>query len=351
MSVTHNFNIEQGSDFKITFVYQDVNGNPIDLSEGKVGFRFRALNSEGGFTGDLKELIRGQPNGYVRNGGVGEIIIELPACYTKDLYYVIPGEPPDEIDTYLYDLDFEPTVADSCSLNTRISTGRISIIKKNFNTFLDETVEDPGTPSDDDDDTGIPIGGDGDPNGDRCSSAVSCLQLDIYSRVYNGSGITIEDNSDNSGTISGVNSTQTMQKIEVAINGLKHDNPQDLTFILEPPSGDMILLSSNNKISNYDPSTDTNGFSWVFSNSASANTFLNNVENNQACNIDDKTDIVKYSSNTLMSNFDHLLYESGADGLGHSITGAYTLYANDNDRLSSGVITNWNLVITYTGAI
>lgn len=337
MSVTHNFTIEQGSDFKITFFYQDADGSPIDISEGKVGFRFQAVDPG---TGQLDasepviEFLRGQPNGYVRSGGIGEIIVELPAVYTKDLTF----------DNYFYDLDFEPTVSDGVTLNTRISTGTISLIKKNFNTFLDVA------PVDDSDSGGTPgnvVPIDMNLDGDRCTSAVACLDLDIYSRVYNGDSIIIEDNTNNSGTISGVTSRQTMQKIEVSINGLKHENPQDLTFILEPPSGDMVLLSSNNKISNYNPSTDTNGFSWVFSNSAPSDTFLNTVQHNSACRIDDKTDIVKYSSNNLRSDFDHLLFQ----GPDHHITGAFTLYANDNDRIGSGVITNWNLIITYTGVI
>jgi hypothetical protein len=332
MSVTHNFTIEQGSDFKISFFYQDVNGAPIDISEGKVGFRFQAIDP---VPQPIIEFLRGQPNGYVKSGGVGEIVIELPACYTQDLTF----------DNYLYDLDFEPTVLDSCALNTRISTGTISVIKKNFNTFLDQAA-----PDDSDSGSSTPgnvVQGNVDLDGDRCTNAVACLDLDIYSRVYNGNAITIQDNTNNSGTISGVNSRQTMQKIEIAINGLKHDSPQDLTFILEPPSGDMVLLSSNNKISNYDPSTDTNGFSWVFSNSAPANTFLNDVSSNSACQIDDKTDITKFGSNNLRPNFDQLLFE----GPDHHITGAFTLYANDNDRIGSGVITNWNLIITYTGVI
>ena len=332
MSVIHNFNIEQGSDFKITFIYQDIDGNPVDISNGDIGFRYR-----GDTETSVTKYTRSDSFNYIKTGNPGEIIIEFPASVTRLLNFT----------TAVYDLDFEPTSSDSAQNNTRISTGTISLIKKNFNTFLDTTVEEPDDPGGD---TGIPIGG-GDPDGDRCSSALSCLDLDIYSRVYNGDSIVIEDNTDNSGTISGVTSTQTMQKIEIAINGLKHDNPQDLTFILQPPSGDMILLSSNNKISNYDPATDTNGFSFVFSNSANSNIFLNNVQNKGSCNIDDKTDIVKYGSNTLQSNFDHLLYVSGADGLGHSITGNYTLYINDNDRLSSGIISDWNLVITYTGAI
>ena len=84
MSVTHNFTIEQGSDFKISFFYQDVNGAPIDISEGKVGFRFQAIDPS---SQPIIEFLRGQPNGYVKSGGVGEIIIELPACYTQDLAF------------------------------------------------------------------------------------------------------------------------------------------------------------------------------------------------------------------------------------------------------------------------
>lgn len=332
MAAIHNFNIEQGSDFRIVFIYQDVNGNPIDISGGNVGFRYRG-NTETSVTKYLRST-----STYVKNGNTGEIIIEFPAEVTRLFTF----------STAIYDLDFQPSNSNGQQQNTRIAAGTISIIKKNFNTFLDAAEPPPDTG--DGGDTDIPD--EQNLDGDRCSSALSCLDLDIYSRVYRGSSpIVIEDNIDNSGSISGITSTQTMQKIEVAINGLKHDSPQDLTFILHPPSGDMILLSSNNKISKYDPVTHTQGFSFVFSNSAASNIFLNNVEFNQACNIDDKTDIVKYSTNNLRSNFDHLLYESGADGLGHSITGTYTLYVNDNDRIGSGTMASWDLIITYTGAI
>tara|TARA_B100000085_G_C18555023_1_gene517362 strand:- start:985 stop:1971 length:987 start_codon:yes stop_codon:yes gene_type:complete len=328
MSVTHNFTIEQGSDFKITFIYQDVNGSPIDISEGKIGFRYR-----GNTQTSVTELVRGEPDGFVRSGGFGEIIIQFPASTTR-LF---------DFDNAIYDLDFESTTAAGVPSNIRIATGTFSILKKNFNSLLQQagaSDSSTSTPSNTISANDVSL------DGDRCTSAVACLDLDIYSRVYNGNSIVIEDNSDVSGTISGVTSRQTMQKIEVAVNGLKHDSPQDLTFILEPPSGDMILLSSSNKISKYDPSTHTEGFSWVFSNTAPANTFLNNVEHNAACNIDDKTDIVKYGSNTLRSNFDQLLFVEN-----HEITGSFNLYANDNDRIGSGTINNWNLVITYTGAI
>lgn len=326
MSVTHNFNIEQGSDFTITFVYQDAIGNPIDLSNGKVGFRFRGNN-----TSIITEYVRGQPNGYVSAGNIGEIVISFPAAVTRNFTF----------NTAVYDLDFEPVLSGP-QQNTRIATGTITLVRKNFNTFLEQAAL-PSTP-----DTGggaIPLD-DGAVDSDRCSSAVACLDLDIYSRVYNGRSIIINDNTDNYSSISGVVSRQTMQKIEVAINGLKHDSPQDLTFLLKPPSGDTILLSSNNKISEYDPDTQPNGFNFVFTNSASPNIFLNNVPYNGACNIDDKTDIVKYSTDNLVANFDHLLFVEN-----HEITGIYTLYVNDTDLLGSGTIDSWNLIITYTGAI
>ena len=87
-------------------------------------------------------------------------------------------------------------------------------------------------------------------------------------------------------------------------------------------------------------------FNFVFTNSAPSNMFLNNVPYNGACNIDDKTDIVKYSTDNLVANFDHLLFVEN-----HEITGIYTLYVNDTDLLGSGTIDSWNLIITYTGAI
>ena len=320
MAVTHNFFIDQGSDFAITFIYQDVNGNRINLNDGTVVFRFKDNASA-----DTYEYIRGAPDEYVSQGDPGEIRIAFPASLTQTFTF----------SNAVYDLDFQPdpqNPSDPIS-NIRIATGTITLIKKNFNTFVGQ-VDSPDT-------------GGTDPNvispvitdGDQCSTAVACVELDIYSVVYNGGAITILDNQDNSGIIEVADETRLIDKVEVIINNLKHDSPQDLTFLLWPPSGDTVLLSSSNKITNYSQENYPNGFSFIFSNRANQNIFLNNVQHNGLCNIEDKTDITQYSGHTLASSFDHLI--------GHPVTGSYVLYANDNDVFGSGSIGSWDLIITY----
>ena len=44
MAVTHNFTIEQGSDFAIQFIFQDVNGNNVDLTQGIVKVSSRSCS-------------------------------------------------------------------------------------------------------------------------------------------------------------------------------------------------------------------------------------------------------------------------------------------------------------------
>lgn len=321
MAVTHNFFIDQGSDFAITFIYQDPDGNRIDISEGTVAFRFRGNDSN-----VIYEYIWGGLDGYVTSGGIGAININLPAAFTQTL----------DFSTAVYDLDFQPDKerpSDPTS-NIRIATGVITLIRKNFNTFVGEQQP----PDTGDDGGGIvlpPSTGDED----LCSSALSCVQLDIYSVVYSGSGINIFDNQDNSGTISNVDDTRIIDKVEVVINNLRHESPQDLTFLLQPPSGNTVLLSSSDKITKYNPETNPNGFSFIYSNRARPDIFLNNVAHNGLCNIRDKTDIVQYSGHTLESSFDHLV--------GHAVTGDFTLYVNDNDVFGSGSLASWDLIITY----
>lgn len=318
MAVTHNFSIEQGSDFYITFIYQNAAGNSIDISAGNIAFRFRG--NEGTEYTYLRSDIA---NNYIQSGAVGEINIFFPASLTQSFVF----------DSAVYDLDFQPTVTSGEQLNTRIATGTINLVKKNFNEFISEDGDGAGGGSNSN--VINPIGGDGD----QCSTALACIELDLYSVVYEGDAITIQDLQNNSGIIESVTDTRAIDSLDVVINNLKHPNPQDLTFILYPPSGDMILLSSHAKISNYDPDIYTNGFSFIFSTRGPASTYLNTVQDKGFCRIQDKTDIAKFESNNLLSSFSHMR--------GASVTGDFALYINDDDYLGEGTIDSWNLVITY----
>ena len=159
------------------------------------------------------------------------------------------------------------------------------------------------------------------------------MELDIYSVVYTGSRLTIQDNAINSGVVS-INDNRRIENVEVAINGLSHSSPTDLTFLLSPPSGDTILLSANSKINNYQP-----GFSFMFSNKAIGDKYLHNISTGGLCNIVDKTDVVKFDNKTLSPVFDDLF--------NYSNTGNWTLYVNDNDIGVSGSIESWKLIVTY----
>ena len=151
--------------------------------------------------------------------------------------------------------------------------------------------------------------------------------------VYAGSGLNITDLSTSSGSITSTD-TRKIENIELAINKLAHSSPQDIAFLLAPPSGSKILLSANHKIVN-----NNNNFSFMFSNKATATSYLHNISNGGLCNIYDKTSSYKYNNENLLYNFDHLFDTS--------TTGVWTLYAKDTDPLSSGSLDSWNLIVTY----
>ena len=107
-----------------------------------------------------------------------------------------------------------------------------------------------------------------------------------------------------------------------------------MTLILQPPSGNKILLSSHNKITNY-----VSPFSFMFSNKASSGIYMNNVTNGGLCSIFDKTSSTKYNNEVLLSSITGLVNSS--------VTGTWTLHAVDNDPLGSGSIDSWKLIVTY----
>ena len=160
-----------------------------------------------------------------------------------------------------------------------------------------------------------------------------CVELDVYSVVYAGSGLNINDLSTSSGSITSTD-TRMIENIELAINKLAHSSPQDIAFLLAPPSGNKILLSANHKIVN-----NNNNFSFMFSNKATATSYLHNISNGGLCNIYDKTSSYKYNNENLLYSFDHLFDTS--------TTGVWTLYAKDTDPLSSGSLDSWKLIVTY----
>lgn len=398
----YNFDIEQGSDFEITFVYNDENGLPVDLSnkcvvlqmepsDGSACYRFSSsanatINSDGW---------------HLNTNNNGEVLFKILSSLTNQY----------DFDTAIYDLDLLIFNENSINSSIRLATGSISVIKRNalyltqcpvnrsprgscdtvsgltsprqtdysnylFNsaTFI-STIFNNATFSNSSFNncsfSGVIFDGssfagadlrnsdlsqallplteiisdqpDNTEEGSNDNSAIvgdlcidECLiNLDLYSVVYNGSGLTINDNSTVSGSIQ-VEDNRNIDNIELAIDGLSHQYPQDISMILIPPSGSHILLSGNQKIRNFTGAK----FSYILSNKANPGIYLHNTANGGYCNIYDKTQYATWHNEPLVSSFNHL-YNTSASGL-------WTLLIIDNDPGFSGSIDSWKLIITYT---
>lgn len=333
-AASYNFQIEQGSDFTINFQYSDSEGNPIDLSNKCIVLRWAESSGANPLTFSSSTTASLTNNsGYSLTGNnLGLINFQISAEKTQ-LY---------NFTTVIYDLDIVENTNQSIK-NTRILTGTIGLIKRNF-VLVDNCALINSDPS-------VPLPGDAPtvtitPTPDNLTptpTATStdlclpedCSILDIYSTVYASSGLNILDNQNNSGILS-INTTGVIENVELAVNGLIHNSPQDLIFILTPPSGSGILLSSNSKISNY---SNNNKFSFMFSNKAASGSYLHNITNGGLCNIYNKTNITKFNNQNLLYSFDHLFNSS--------ITGVWTLNVNDTDVGTSGTIDSWKLILTY----
>lgn len=339
-AVTYNFVIEVGSDFAIDFVYSDENGNPVDLTDKCVTFQFGYNSLE---IGDCAKYIlstSANSNYDTENWSIsadnnGIIKIKIAAELTK----TFAGK-----SNANYDLDVISGTESNKLRSKRLARGVITFEQRNFDNLIscpsnleicDEIYAPPTATPD--------PGGGGEPGvtvtptptadpTDLCDLPFDCY-LDVYSIVYVGEGLDLEDISTASGCVY-VDDTRTIENVEFAINGLRHQRVTDLQFILAPPSGDKILLSANHNISNY-----TNGFSFMFSNKAETATYLHNCSNGDNINIYNKTDIVNYNSENLLSSFDHLF--------GYAVTGNWCFYVRDTDPTATGTIDSWKLIVTY----
>jgi subtilisin-like proprotein convertase family protein len=329
-AANYNFIIEQGSDFILNFQYNDQDNNPINLSSKCVVLQWltddgtsKAIFSSGANANyDINDWSMVGDN-------TGSIRFKLAANLTKTFTF----------NTAVYDLDII-SIGDKLR-NTRLATGVITLAKRNIglescpvnsNPSIDlntPTVTIPGaTPGI----TPTPTITSGQVE-DLCLPE-DCLNLDIYSVVYTGSGLNIPDLSTVSGSVV-TTDTRPIENIEIAINKLQHNSPSDLWLILNPPSGDSVLLSANSKIPSFN-----NNFSFMFSNKANPSAYLHNISNGGLSNIYPKTNIINYSDETLVSGFGHLL--------GVPVTGAWNLIVKDTDPTGSGLIDSWKLIITYS---
>jgi subtilisin-like proprotein convertase family protein len=304
-AANYNFYIEQGSAYKLTFLYTDQNGSPVDIRDYCVLMQWLTNTGDAyifsnKYTGDDYDF-----QSYAN----GSIVLQLPARTTNTYTF----------DSFVYDLDLqEPTEQyPGGGLTTyRLSTGTVGIIKRNIPTSLPDCANVSSSV-----------------NNLAKSCDNECNSLDIYSVIYDGNSLTIPDNNVIIDTIN-ISDTRLIDNIEVAINGLNHNSPQDLIFILSPPLGDKILLSANSKILNY-----KSGFSFMFSNRASNGSYISNVVSGGLCNIVDKTSVITYNEELLVSNIDGLV--------GSSAVGDWELIVIDNDPGVSGTISSWKLIITY----
>lgn len=300
-AITYDFNIEQGSYSTVTFVYQDVNGNNVDLTGWCVILQWKDdLNNTKVFSNREKN------NTYdITTYSDGRIVFNLPSLITNTYNF----------DKALYDIDLqEPNEQyfGSGYRTFRLATGTINLIKRSNPQPLLINCADIVFSS-------------------NTECPAECLVNDIYAVKYNGNGLEIPDMSFISDTIS-ISDTRIVEKVEVVINGLNHKSPQDLRFVLSSPSGDMVLLSYNNKIPFYVP-----GFNFIFSDDAPSGSYLHNIRNNQRCRIYEK-DLFCEDNNYLFNL---------SDLSGSSSLGDWTLSVYDSDPIESGTISSWSLVITY----
>lgn len=341
-AAVYNFFIEQGSRFEITFEYLNNDNSPVDLTNYCVRLRMKDNNN-------IVRLYTSNPpsciNYTLLKSSSGNIIWSLTAAATKDFIF----------DFANYDLD----IIESDSQDVlRIATGRIEVIKNNFPECItgntsrvcssceEITCADsnglsllPTTPTPTNGGSGVgptPTPTAANPcdivQEDLCGYL--CQNIDMFGKLYSGSGLVISDNSVVSGTIT-VPDTGIITNVELGIDSLKHSSHQDISMILVPPSGDKILLSSHNKIKNYN----NNGTSFAFSNRALPGTYLNNRSSDFYVNILDKTNIYSFDNDTLTANLTGLV--------GHSCSGDWALIIRDDDIGGSGSISGWNLVLTY----
>lgn len=326
VAVNYNFLLEKGSDFQISYIYLDEENIPINLTNKCVTFSL--LGDDGSLrTYSSKALSNYNTNGWSLSGdNLGNILFKLSAEETQTFNFA----------TAVYDLDIKEIDTIKTN-NIRLSEGSVSVVNRNID-LISECVTNlnplvvTSTPVPTDPSNSLTPTPSPTEITDFCLP-YDCGPLDLFSTVYNGGGLVLNDLSTTSGSVT-VTNTGLISNVELAINKLNHNYHSDLVFLLAPPSGDKILLSANSKITNYSPN-----FSFMFSNKADNNQYLYNINNGQVCNIYDKTDIFNYNNENLLSSFSGIF--------GSSLTGLWTFIALDTDPVGSGFIDSWKLILTY----
>lgn len=327
-AASYSFSIEQGSDLQVVFQYINQNNTLVNLTNFYI---LLVLVTNTGQTYTFDNIT--DTSDYKLTGDIfGQIILTIPARITNTYTF----------DSAIYDLDIqEPneTYPGSGLKRYRLLQGTIGLVKRTIPT----TVSDITSPI--------------NRNNIIDACALNCSSYD--SIIYNGDSLTIRDNRTTSNSIF-VSDSRPIDYVEVAINGLSHPNPQDLSIFLAPPSGNKILLSANSKILNYET-----GFSFMLSDRAPASSSLSTIKNGEKCRITDKTNAIRFdttrhliectssgcidtggpinstspNNETLSPSFAHLT--------NYIPSGNWILYIQDNDIRSSGNIEAWKLIITY----
>lgn len=302
-AVQYDFPIESGSATEITFKYLDGSSNLIDVSNYAVFLRWKTNSGE---VYTFSNCDRNTDYSLTTNNGY--VVFKLPAKTTQNYSFT----------SAVYDLELQQPneqYAGSGYTLERIVYGTITIVQKNVPILVPLELCKLQIQNSECEDL-------------CCDNRI----LDPFSYSYSGERINILDNSSGISTIN-IYDSGVIENIEVSLNNLNHSSPQDLRILLQPPSGNKILLSGHNKIQNNRPD-----FNFTFSNKANQSQYLHNVTNFGYTNILDKTSIIKLNNETLESSLDGLI--------GTVPVGNWSLIIFDDDVPVSGYLESWNLILT-----
>ncbi len=301
----YDFPIESGSATEVVFKYLDATLNNINISNYVVFLRWKTDTGQiYSFSNCEKSL------NYSLTTHNGYVLLKIPAKTTQNYNFT----------TAVYDLELQhPNEQYPGSGYTleRIVYGTITVVPKNVPVEVPlELCRIQNSP-------------------DTCEDMCCDTRImDPFSYSYTGEQVNILDNTSGVSTIH-IYDSGTIENIEVAFNNLNHSSPQDLRILLQPPSGNKILLSGHDKIQKNQPN-----FNFTFSNKATQNTYLHNVSNFGYTNIKDKTSVVKLNNETLESSLNGLI--------GTVPVGDWSLIIFDDDVPVSGYLESWNLILTMS---
>jgi len=302
MAANHNFDIEVGNLFEITYNYTDSDGVPINLENHCIFLRWL---TDTGVEYEFSST-ENTTNYSLSGNADGSIVFQIPALTTQGYSF----------STATYDLETvgpSETYTGSGKPVERLVSGSITFVSKSVNVDINTLVCDPYFNNQSTDFTRIP---------------------DINDVEYQGSGFSTGDTGSNSDTIT-ITDSYNINYLEVSINDFNYTYPQDLRILLSPPSGNKILLAGHEKILN-----NIQNFNIVFSNRAPSDKFLYNVKSNEPARITDKTSIIKYNDETLSADLS--VFQNT------STLGNWSLIIVDDDASQAGSIGSWSITFNHS---